>query len=202
MTRDEVDKWIEEHNACYPNYKKWLARQPNLPAIMDQISSMFRDITLEKAIQSSREMSRAPNQPKSPADYARLVRARAVLFMTEADRVKRQANYVDGQETFQCQYCHDSGVEYVPLCGHLLKMEREHWLDELNGKDEAVRARRQQIIAKKVMAVPCRRVAQPRRYGRAKAYCGGAVSPADHHDAQPPVVSVEQLEHTEAALPY
>lgn len=158
MTPAEVREWILEHNACYPNYSKWLNRQPNLPALMARLDATFRDVTLHDACEASRQMSQGGNQPKSSADHVRIVRAKCNVFSGEAKRLAKAQRYAQfGEETFECGECLDTGFRYVPLAGQILTMARQQvplWRVKRDGPEKAA-TDHYAMVATKGMAVEC-----------------------------------------------
>lgn len=121
MTPDEFDQWLDHHAGMYPGVKRWLAKPENegVEAAWERLLSRT---SLEAAKRASMELFEQDEQPRGFGEHPRAVKRLAWEL-----RPKQQvARKIDGQDTFRCLRCRDSGVVSVVNPATLRAVWRDH----------------------------------------------------------------------------
>lgn len=121
MIVSEFEKWLNYLTARFPDTAAWLqrlpadSRGPGDPSHDDVLSSwadLLKDTTLSDARAAvDKIFAGDEDEPRTPQAWARQVRRLA--FAIRRSRPRNRRKIIDGQETYDCPLCQDSGTVVV-----------------------------------------------------------------------------------------
>lgn len=110
MTDSEFGRWLMTHKQAFPGVGDWLRKNPDT---VRHWQAAMADVDLDAAEQATAEMLRGDiDSPRGYSDHVRAVRQRAKEIRF-ADREERRPTRIDGQDTYSCHLCRDSGYVLV-----------------------------------------------------------------------------------------
>lgn len=112
MNQPEFNDWLRHHSASFPSFAQWLHKQPNRGDIKQVWERIMSDVSLSEAMKATDAMACGDVEPpRGFGDHVRAVRLLAKGY--SARRTKPTRRNIDGQPTYACKDCEDSGVLYV-----------------------------------------------------------------------------------------
>lgn len=124
MTKEEFRGWYRHHAHCFPGVDSWLGKHPkherpgddapSQEGILSAWAKCLSDVTLADATLATDLLFRGEEEePKSFDSHPRAVRRIAKRFSAKRTEDQRYRHYHDGEETYRCLDCQDSGIVTV-----------------------------------------------------------------------------------------
>lgn len=120
MTDEEFSRWLQHHQAAYPSLSDWLARVTRQTdgeatttpeAIMACWANILADVPYDAAIAATDAMARGDEEePRGYDRHPAAIRAMARRIAARRATMHTRPIRIDGQETYACPRCLDSGV--------------------------------------------------------------------------------------------
>lgn len=118
MTEAEFRRWFQRHTAAFPGLRSWLAKMPptgndglaGQSEILQNWATVLRDVDFLDAMAATEALARGDEE--EPGAYDRHPSAvRAIARRLAAQRIRsRRPLIVDGEETYACLRCQDTGL--------------------------------------------------------------------------------------------
>lgn len=112
MKRNEVNLWIKNHRAAFPEWGDWYDKPgPTARAIVFEsyVKLLYR-VELADAAMATEAMSEGRiKKPFNEEDHVTAI-IQAAASLARDRRRALTPNRIDGQETFACPYCEDGGI--------------------------------------------------------------------------------------------
>ena len=123
MNQDEYQEWRRYHAKAYPGLIAWLDRNDGQDVLWQRL---LANTPYEAAKAATDQMFSMDEQPRGYSEHPRIIRRLAYEVAPRRDT--RMPTYIDGQATFACGRCQDSGFVSV-LTPETLKRV---WRDDAN----------------------------------------------------------------------
>jgi len=135
MNGTEFSEWFAFHSTRYP-VKKWMTDAGNFAGFLEAWQEALADVSLESCIEATKLMYRGDEDaPHGYSNHPRAIRqiAKRLSEGEQADAERKATTIVDGQVTYACQHCQDTGFRIIvtPAC-----MER---IDKADGEIDGSR---------------------------------------------------------------
>jgi len=137
MTRDEFDQFFARHTSRFPQFESWLSERLDDEAVGEYLDSFrltLQHVGYRDALAASQEIFEGPGLPfgEHPAALRQIAQRMA------ADRRPRD-RWADGQPTFRCLRCEDTGFLEVWSEAAMAAMRERGRLDGVRYLTYAVR---------------------------------------------------------------
>lgn len=119
MTESEFRQWLSHHTAAFPAIRSWLAKLPagerdglaGQAEVLRAWDRILRDVPYEDAIAATDALARGDEEePRAYDRHPAAVRAIARRLAAQRGRGRPGPAILDGQETYACLVCRDSGL--------------------------------------------------------------------------------------------
>lgn len=119
---NEFQQWLDYHSSLNPGVQKWLRELPktgvDIQGVLDAWERLLKPIDLSTAKRCSDELMAREKQPRYERHAAEIVAiAKAHGFTSRAPQVPTMR---DGQPTYKCRDCRDTGKAPIYVVGEEL----------------------------------------------------------------------------------